>query len=118
MNGKVITPAGTSIIDTAITLPGCGYAVIDTSVLTGPFGLPGDTGFINTYLPLSFDSICYPCSSFSLKHLVIPPPPADASATKYHYWEYDSREGYFAITDWYIDYPPTFGFDNDDYPGV
>jgi hypothetical protein len=117
LNGEVITPAGTSVIDTAITLPGCGYAVIDTSVLNGPFGLPGDTGFINTYLPLSLDSICYPCSSFSWKHLVIPAPPADASAAKYHCWEYDSWEGYFAITDWYIDYTPTFGFDNDDYPG-
>ncbi|MGB9720026.1 MAG: FlgD immunoglobulin-like domain containing protein [bacterium] len=117
LNGVITTPAGTAYIDTGITLPGCGYAVIDTSVLTGSFSLPGDSGFIHSYLPYSWDSICYPCSSFSWKHLIIPAPPAGASAAKYHCWLYDSTEGYLLITDWYIDYTPTFGSDNDDYPG-
>ncbi|MEO0184546.1 MAG: hypothetical protein ABIL22_02010 [candidate division WOR-3 bacterium] len=117
LNGMIATPGCTAYIDTNIILPGCGYAVIDTSVLTGNFSLPGDSGLIKTELPYCWDSICYPCSSFSWKHLIIPAPPAGASAAKYHCWLFDSTEGYWLITDWYIDYTPTFGFDNDDYPG-
>lgn len=116
LNTQVLTPGGTAVVDTDIYLPGQGYAVIDTSVLNGPFFLPPDSGYITVVLEGLGDEISYPCSSFSFENFIIPAPPAGASASKIYFWIYDDYE-YYAKRDWYVDNTPTFGEGNDDYPG-
>ncbi len=111
VNTQITTPPGQSFIDTSIYLPGMGYVVIDSSMLTGPFGLPEDSGYIIvTNTPIGWgDSVAYP-------RLCIPTPPIHCSAAKFHFYYWDIG-GYNLGYDWYIDSTPTFGSDNDDYPG-
>jgi len=116
-NHTVITLAGTAVIDTNIYLPPLGYAIIDTSVLNGPFYLPFDSGYIRVG-PGPMDSVTYPCSSFTYVHYIIPAPPSGASAAKFYRWLYNSLDyEYLPAEDWYIDYTPTLGYQNNDYPG-
>ncbi|MEO0161110.1 MAG: carboxypeptidase regulatory-like domain-containing protein [candidate division WOR-3 bacterium] len=111
LNTQLFTPAGQSFIDTQIYLPGMGYKVIDFSMLSGNFSLPDDTGFIKTrggnFMAL-WDSIPYPQWA--------PTPPTHYSCAKFHFYYYDLG-GYNLGWDWYLDSTPTFGADNDDYPG-
>ncbi len=116
LNTTLITPGGTSLVDTALYLEGTGYAIIDTSILSGNFGLPDDSGFITTYDGGGFypfwDSISYPNEAST--------PPAHYSAAKFHcrYWYQELPiTWYLFMEDWYIDLTPTFGLPNDDYPG-
>lgn len=112
MNTLFVTPAGTSYIDTNIYFAVDSYAVIDPSVLNGSFGLPYDSGYINTYHNYWYwDSVVYPDE--------VPGPPYNASVARFHCFCYDST-GYppwRLVDDWYIDSTPTFGYENDDYPG-
>ncbi len=107
----IITPPGSSSVDTAIDLPGMGYAIINESVLSGNFGLPDDTGFI--FIPgWEISSIDYPQD--------VPTPPLYCSTAKFHCWYWYRELPYIwhvLMTDWYIDATPTFGQPNDDYPG-
>jgi hypothetical protein len=104
----VITPAGTASIDTHLILPGNGFAVIDTSVLNGPFGLPDSTGFLKVSHGW-LDTVIYPSQ--------VPAPPPTYSTAFYYCYAYDPYEGYIFYGDWYPDASPTFGGPNDDYPG-
>ena len=109
-NTLIITPAGSSIIDTPLYLPGMGYAIIDESVLSGNFGLPDDSGYIGVP-DFEIDYLYYPSE--------LPAPQAYYSAAKFHFFVYDSSWSwpYELVEDWYIDSTPTFGQPNDDYPG-
>ncbi|MEO0106497.1 MAG: T9SS type A sorting domain-containing protein [candidate division WOR-3 bacterium] len=108
-NSEVITPAGTSYVNTLINNPPCGYTVIDTSILEGPFYLPLDNGFIEIFLPEYYlDCIAY-TDTF---HSPIFAPPMGSSAARFIY-----KKNGLTKLDWYIDYTPTLGGDNDDYPG-
>jgi hypothetical protein len=111
LNLHLYTPAGVSFIDTQVYLPGMGYRVIDASFLSGNFGLPDDSGFIKVdsggFISL-YDSVPYP--------QLAPTPPINCSAAKFHFYYWDMG-GYNLVCDWYIDSTPTFGADNDDYPG-
>ncbi len=112
MNTLFVTPAGTSYIDTNIYFAVDSYAVIDPSVLNGSFGLPYDSGYINTYHNYWYwDSVVYPDE--------VPGPPYNASVARFHCFGYDSTwyPPWCLIDDWYIDSTPTFGHANDDYPG-
>lgn len=110
-NVQFLTPAGQSYIDTPIYLPGMGYTVIDTSFLTGNFALPDEYGFLQafggSFMGLR-DSLPYP--------QYVPTPPLNCSASKFHFYYWDMG-GYNLCADWYVDSTPTFGTDNDDYPG-
>lgn len=112
LNDSVITPAGVAIIDTEIYMQDSSYVVIDTSVLSGPYYLPSDTGFIRI-LTIPEDSVRYPVDSNC--HFV-PAPPAGTSAAKF-YCNVNQGVDMMYIEDWYIDYTPTFGDSNDDYSG-
>ena len=108
LNSVVITPGGNAIIDTALYLTEYNYVIVDTSVLSGPFNLPTNTGFIKVYSSsVPSDSVFYPSMT--------PTPPLGASASKFYTrLLYDD---YYDLLDWYIDYTPTFGASNDNYPG-
>jgi hypothetical protein len=107
-NTRIGTPAGTAVIDTAIILSGTGFAVIDTSVLSGPFDLPDDSGFIDISYTW-YDYIQYPRNA--------PTPFPGMSLAKFYCYSWDSLGGFCLFDDWYIDITPTFGGPNDDYPG-
>ena len=115
-NTEVLTPAGVAHVDTNIFLAGMGQTTIDRSVLTGVFGLPEDTGFISVGNPefMGEDSLFYPGHATTWH--CAPAPPYDCSAAKFHCYAY-IWDGYYQISDWYIDFTPTFGAPNDDYPG-
>jgi len=104
----VITPAGTAVIDTHLILPANGFAVIDTSVLNGPFGLTDFAGFIKVSQGWR-DTVIYPSQ--------VPAPPPSYSTAFYYCYAYDPYEGYIFYGDWFPDASPTFGGPNDDYPG-
>jgi hypothetical protein len=112
LNDTIVTPAGTAIIDTNLYLPESGYVVIDTSVLSGPFYLPPDSGFIKVYWEI-YDSVIYPYDGY---YDIIPAPPAGASAAKFYCWVNEGMDMWM-LKDWYIDYTPTLGYENDDYEG-
>ncbi|UCG93220.1 MAG: hypothetical protein JSV97_05855 [candidate division WOR-3 bacterium] len=112
LNDTVVTPAGMAIIDTNLYLPESGYVVIDTSVLSGPFYLPPDSGFIKVYWEI-FDTVVYPYDGY---YDIIPAPPAGASAAKFYCWVNEGMDMWM-LKDWYIDYTPTLGYENDDYIG-
>lgn len=108
LNDSLLTPAGVAIIDTPIYLPSDGYAIIDTSVLSGPFFLPSDTGFM---VELTYgDTVLYPYSGY---FYIVPAPPPGTSASKFYLNL--GIDGF--LKDWYIDFTPTFGYANDDYHG-
>ena len=112
INTPFLTPAGSSYVDTNIYFAVDSYAVIDPSVLSGSFGLPYDSGYINTYHNYWYwDSVVYPDE--------VPGPPYNASVARFHFFCYDSTwyPPWCLIDDWYIDSTPTFGYANDDYPG-
>ena len=115
LNYEVNTLAGTAVIDTNIYLPQDGYAIIDSSVLSGPFSLPPDSGFIEilTY-NWEPDSVGYPYSGFRTS----PAPPPGASAARFYDAYYDIFNYWWVTTtDWYIDFTPTYNGPNDNYPG-
>ncbi|UCG90904.1 MAG: carboxypeptidase regulatory-like domain-containing protein [candidate division WOR-3 bacterium] len=122
-NTLIVTPAGSSYVDTSMHLPPYGYSVIERSVLSGPFWLPNDSGYIEVYkdtqwLPI-WDSIFYPGHA-NMYPVHAPIPPSYCSAAKFYCYAYDSTwplSPYGLITDWYVDSTPTFGEANDDYPG-
>lgn len=112
INTLFVTPAGTSSVDTNIYFPVDSYIIIDSSVLSGSFWLPYDSGYINTYHGYwHWDSVVYPEE--------VPRPPYNASIARFHCFGYDSTwyPPWFFLDDWYIDTTPTFGHKNDDYPG-
>ncbi len=122
INTIVATPAGSSYIDTNIFLQGPECLTIDGSVLSGPFWLPYSAGHVKVYNESLYiwDSIFYPGHANQYPSHA-PTPPSNCSAAKYHCFYYDSlswyHPWYLLLTDWYIDYTPTFGAPNDDYPG-
>lgn len=105
---SVITPAGTAVIDTHLTLPGNGWAVIDTTMLTGPFDLPNSAGYIKMTQGWR-DTVVYP--------LEVETPGPGASAALFYVYYYSAMDGFSMHGDWYVDPTPTFGSANDDYPG-
>jgi hypothetical protein len=106
---SVTTAGGTATIDTAIIWPSGGYAAIDRTVLSGPFFLDPDTGSLSVYLNEYFgDMVFYPDTP------LIPVPHPNASVARYVFFAYPSSNPIF---DWYLDYSPTIGSVNDDYPG-
>ena len=122
LNTLIITPAGTSFIDTNIYLNGAECLAINGSFLNGPFWLPYDVGYAKVYC----DSVSVEDSLYYPGHATMypqhaPTPPADCSAAKYFAFVYDSlswyHPWYWLLRDWYVDSTPTFGAPNDDYPG-
>uniref|UniRef100_A0A7V3VUM8 T9SS type A sorting domain-containing protein n=1 Tax=candidate division WOR-3 bacterium TaxID=2052148 RepID=A0A7V3VUM8_UNCW3 len=106
----VTTPGGVAHIDTAISIPPYGFAVIDTSVLSGQFYLPLNNGYIQVYQQDYFiDEVRY---SDTL-HSPILSPPMSTSASRIIF----IRSNNEPRIDWYIDTTPTIGGPNDDYPG-
>ncbi len=108
LNDSLLTPAGLAIIDTPIYIPDTGYAIIDTSVLSGPFFLPPDSGFMISLTPR--DTVIYPYDGY---YYIVPVPPPGTSAAKFYLNL--GIDGW--LKDWYIDSTPTFGYANDDYHG-
>jgi len=111
INIPIITPPGTSFVDINLYLPGMGYVIINESILSGEFGLPDDSGFID--IPFfEIHPIDYPQD--------VPTPPIYCSTAKFHCWYWFQElpyTWYILMVDWYIDSTPTFGQPNDDYPG-
>lgn len=122
INTLVVTPAGSSFIDTNIFLHGPECLAIDGSVLGGSFWLPYNSGYAKMYNDSIsvWDSIFYPGHS-TVWPVHAPTPPTNCSSAKFHCFVYDSLGWYhpwwWKLTDWYVDYTPTFGTPNDDYPG-
>ncbi len=113
LNDTIITPSGTALIDTDIYLWDSDFVVIDTSMLTGPFAISQDTGFIKFYSFDIDDTLQYP---FDAYYYIIPSPPSGASVAKFYCW-INSGSDMWMLKDWYIDYTPTLGAPNDDYYG-
>jgi hypothetical protein len=105
---SVVTPAGTAVVDTHLILPGNGFAVIDSSVLNGPFYLADNDGYIKVSQGWR-DTLRYPSE--------VPAPPYGTSCALFYCYKYDPFDGYWMYGDWYIDGSPTFGAANDNYPG-
>jgi len=108
---SVITPVGVAIIDTNLVIEPGGYLIIDTSMLSGPFYLPQDSGFI--IYPNFLDTVFYPYDGY---YYIVPAPPIGSSAAKFYCW-INSGVDLEMLKDWYIDSTPTFGYPNDDYQG-
>ncbi len=113
-----------SYIDTEIYISAQEYITIDRSFLSGQFYLPNDSGYIKVYyyynnMWIDWGSIYYPGNA-NANPIHSPAPPIYCSAAKFYRWAYDPDwplSPYFTVKDWYIDYTPTFGMPNDDYPG-
>ena len=107
---EVTTPGCSAEVDVDSYLPANGYAAIDTSMLSGSFFLPLANGFLDVYQWDGFsDQISYSQSPSAL----IPAPPANAATARFFKFQNNGQP----IFDWYIDYSPTLGYANDDYPG-
>lgn len=106
---SVATAGGIATIDTAIVWPSGGYATIDRSVLSGPFFLHQIAGSLSVYLvDYFYDKVFYPDTP------LIPVLHPGASVARYSFIPYPAG---YPIFDWYLDYSPTIGSVNDDYPG-
>jgi hypothetical protein len=122
INTLIITPAGTSFVDTNIFLNGAECLALNSSFLNGPFWLPYNVGYAMVYSDSAGveDAIYYPGHA-SMYPQHAPTPPANCSAAKYFAFVYDSlswyHPWYWLLRDWYVDSTPTFGAPNDDYPG-
>ncbi len=112
INSTIVTPGGLATVNTNLYLPDYGYAVINRNVLSGGYCLPPDSGFIKAYTAITYDSVRYSTSVGS----AVPAPPPGASASKFYAQLLDGFV-WIEIGDWYIDYTPTFGFANNNYPG-
>lgn len=112
----VRTPGNYAYVDdTTLYLPSGGFAIIDTSVLDGAFFMPLDNGYIETYLWEYFSGhIMYPDTGTNYTY--IPAPLPGASVARYvMFVDYGNYE--LPMFDWYLDYTPTLGYENDDYSG-
>ncbi|MEO0123532.1 MAG: hypothetical protein ABIL69_05945 [candidate division WOR-3 bacterium] len=112
LGALVYTPGCSAYVDTNISNPPYGYTVIDRSILNGTFHLNQQNGYIYIYKSDYFmDDISY-ADTF---HSPILAPPPNTSASRFLftlYYNYPTP-----AEDWYIDYTPTLGSENDDYPG-
>ncbi len=109
----VYTPNGSAYIDTNISNPPYGYTAIDTSILNGTFHLNHQNGYIKVYKSDYFMDVIFYADTFH-SPILSPPPGASASRFVFNllYNNYPTP-----VADWYIDYTPTLGNENDDYPG-
>ncbi len=108
----VYTPNCSAYIDTNINNPPYGYTVIDTSFLNGTFHLNQQNGYIEVYKSDYFWDVISYADTF---HSPILAPLPGTSASRFVcilFYNYPTP-----TADWYIDYTPTFGSENDDYPG-
>jgi len=113
INTKVYAPGCSAFIDTPISNPPYGYTVIDSTILNGNIFLPLQTGYIYLY---KWDHFIDIVNYSDTLHSPILAPPSGASASRFVFvYLYNNLP--YPSEDWYIDYTPTLGGPNDDYPG-
>jgi hypothetical protein len=117
---RIITRAGTAVIDSGVVLDSTNYVVIDRTNTSGTFSLADDSDNVRLAIPpdtLNGQSVVYPGNP-NRNHAHSWRPPAGLScclATWTEYWP--PALDYVDVVTWYIDSTPTFGSANDGAAG-
>jgi hypothetical protein len=117
---RIITRAGTAVIDSGVALDSTNYVVIDRTNTSGTFSLADDSDNVRLVIPpdtSNDQSVVYPGNP-NRNHAHSWRPPAGLScclATWTEYWP--PAFDYVDVATWYVDSTPTFGSANDDVEG-
>jgi hypothetical protein len=117
---RIITRAGTAIIDSGIVLDSSNYVVIDRSNTTGTFSLADDSDCVRLVIPPDTQypqTLTYPANPNRNAYGSWRPPSGLSCAltTWSEYWP--PGFDYVDVQTWYVDSTPTFGLPNDDNEG-
>ncbi len=110
----VCTRAGTATIMSGIKVTDSDYVVLDTSNLTGVFGLADDSDHVALVSPSGADTldyVAYPEGGWT-------PRPGMSGALTRYYLPQPPPEPFLEEFVWYVDSTPTFGQPNDDTQGA
>jgi len=116
---RVVTRAGTAVIDSGVVLQDSGYVVIDRTNTTGTFSLADDSDHVRLYFPgdtWPYFELTYPANPYLSPNKSWAPGPGQSCAL-YQWWEYVPPGEWWDCYTWYSDETPSFGSRNDDTLG-
>ena len=117
---RIVTRAGTAVVDSGLVLDSTNYLVIDRSNTSGTFSLADDSDFVWLIIPPEttvVNSLRYPANPNRNPVGSWRPPHGLSCAltTWSEYWP--PRDEFVTVETWYVDSTPTFGMANDDDGG-